>query len=898
MRIKKNIFFMWTLLFIILGAIKIISCRQFNGSSDNKTPGINSKINLNYLGYQLSNENDFYGAKNNQFQDIVNDVQANFVSLYNNVNAKNPILLTDVQKDLIVDVYDNSNKLVTNLKLPTKNFQNYTVSLKTKVKNPFFYNQTTKPIKIILTQVDIQKFEKTLKYFANKKIKNLPGKIKEQIALDYANIDPNKSNQEIINIENDDKIKIVSVNTNRNDNNYDFNLNYKISIAKNDRYLFANNNFSLNVNDDCRFYLQNLELNQVKFAKNGADLYNQVYQLIDKKYGLEDYENDSNLKIKIYYLNKQQQKKLILNEIRQPIFYFQRLKVEITVLKNDIFFHPTNKKLYFKLTKIDLSKIEIGQMSNNVATFNDVWHHVCTKIANYFNQKTNTVILIAKKIENNSNFKFSFFDSTLNKLVTNWKDNINENDHYQINLNLKANNKYFINHWRNYMLSSFQLNAFKPNKFNFQDLSLCLTKTDLDKKIYQILVNTYNENIRLATNRITIDQLRKDPKIQLDLAKIKDVNLKIKKEYQFHLTILDHDLYFQKLNLTKNFAINKLRNLSQAVFQYPQKNNFAKLKDFIIPTLRILANQYNRVTNTEKISSAILEEDSNLDVYFTYNDQKTHLDINKAIDHKQILQIHLQINDQDLYFGSNDKIVATLKFAHRINSSILKTFITNLSNADIYYLNKQVLTTKIVTYLNSLHIFNNVITNSGLVGNNTFDLKVKCLFQTSKNTRKDYDISLIIKNNSYFLNKSYVGWQSLKVNLVKLNWNKFADSLFFSQTVKYNDIADHTSNDPTYGDLRDVYLIPKIVALYNKQFPNLPKDRQLTYTKLKNDKNISFLCWYLSKKGIRKYDPWKIGWSKTIVIGWFTFTGSILVNDPYFFASSYLLLFSGQIINR
>jgi len=878
---KKIIFLISTFIFVSLTSLKLVGCSNNSNSSSLTPSGLdNNKISLNYLAQKINNSKNIYGAKNNKVQDFVDEIKTNFVTFYNKLGQKNILTQNELNKDLGVDVYLNSKKLKLNDN--SINFKNYKVYLKTKAVNNFFNGNATLAINVKLTQENIAKYKKDLNLVLNSiNLNEIPFHIKQKLGQDYLRDEKSKSLDTLINIEKDKNISIKQIK-----NNSSKKLQYLVNISKNDQFFFATSNFKINnVVDNFKMNLNKLNLTDIVYAQNGQDLYQSVFELLNNQYGKNDYINDPNLIVGIYYF-KNNKKQLIENNINAKVYYYQKLQLNIKVLQNDTYFLKTNYCENFQLTKIDLSKIKVSQNNqfSNFKTLNDVLKNVAKCIVQYFNSTTNTkTILSVNQLLNDLNINFSFYDLTKKLTITNFSNSINKFDSYDVNININSTNKYFINNWINYTLTSFCLNNQKKASFDFSNLKFASTKQDLKTKIYQVLLQEYNENTQAISNYVSIKQLENDANIKIDLSSIKDSNLIINKQYQFKLTILENDSYFQatKNPLIIKFIIPKLNNLNLSSFVYPNQKSFVNLKDFLIPTYQILANQYNQ-KSLNKISANNLLNDSNLKIYFTYNSNLQHLNLESNIDNNNVLQIHFNANKNDKYFAKQDLIIKTINVNNRIKTRIVQNYVKSLQTNDISFLNKTILLNDIVNYLNNLQIFKSNLTISTLTKNNSFVLNLKTLYQTK--WRKDYHVTITTKNNYYFLDQNI----SFNVYLAKANLANFE---MIHKNFYHVDINDRAGRPATAGDMRDIYEIPALVDFYNKTFPNLKRSRQLTFDKIKKDKNISFGFYvYYFDKTKNSHN-----WNWLMKNDYYDFFVYISPNDPYFYSSGCSLVIYGDI---
>jgi len=795
------------------------------------------KLNLNYFNDSNNIFKSISGVEDNSLANLKLAIDNGVEKTYEQLEKikLNSNQIKEFDNDLQIDVSWNQkpkqNIFFTNFNL--KYYQKYYISLRSKVENNYFFNSNdSEKDYVFLTKVDFIKqikFSKEELRFTASNPQNEILKILKLIQQKYNSI----TNQHLNTIESDPNIKITLNNNN---------TNFQISISKNDSYFFEISKPYVNpINIVIKnFDLQNLNLSALQGAKNASDFYNQIYNQINIQFANSsfNYWNDSNLNVEILNSNG-----VVLNKNDDSTLNEQyNFNVKFQVNTQDKYFLPC---LFYQ--KITLSKFDITNL--NVTNFIDPSLNTIQDLAKNIvnNLKQNYIKYvnyggISEDILSASYFNWKIKDLTNNVSYNqkNWTKKIDLTHQYQVYLSVNDNSKYFLE------CNSYLIGNYKNNKVTISQDITFLTPNNLItywgfyNLVYQKLVNIYNSNH--ISKIVNINVLKIDSNLKVTifdqaLGRV-EINrndnksfLKIKNDYLISIQVLTNDIYFNVFEKSFHITIPKINKFDSNYFLYSKNfyKTYKNVGDLLEPTINNIANYYNLfVSKGNKITSADISNDKNLKIYYTYKYKSKKLDPTSLIKLGNTLQIHIQTNENDIYFSKQDIVIKSLSFVQPLDISNLQNYLqSNIFYAINGQLSQALVIAKIVQFVNDSKKFQKPLTWNKIAGG-TLKLNVNKVYNPQNNI-KIYDVSITTKNNIYFTNGSF----DCYIYLSAYNSNNLKNTII-SQSLQ-NLISQYKLSDLNVLELKNKVVDTFLTKMYNNYFKT-----DITNQNLINDLNLNF----------------------------------------------------------
>ena len=675
---KKILNLICALSILGLSTSQVLSCNH-------KTPPpSNTKSDLSTGDYYENSTTDksslaIHGLQSgDSIQNLKTAIYQYILKKYNSSNAaKKAITLADVKKDLSLKIFDTVTKAeITSV----QDFTKYSVLITAKKDAKYFLGSNKKKnFTVDLTQLNLNDpaLLKTLKInFTNAKKTEIKTDIKNKILTWYNNQEQAKTGfvpftKKELKSNLDITVKSSSANSVQK-----LSATYK-TITPNEEYFFdQSGTFSNQITDYFGADFNDLKLDKVNIATDGLGVYRQVYAqaaaLVNSslkkaahKVTYKDIKNDKNLKLSIFYIDKDGNK-ISIDKLKSG-FANKLLHLKVNINQKDKYFLPWNQKgsKQFKLSKITLDNLNYHNYDiTNASRFEYLKAQTVTKLAQSYNQIFKTHITGTDVWKTKPTW--TFYSKTKHKVIPEYYVP-DYNDEYTISLGIGKHNPYFgnlKNSKKESKIANFTLNTNDlRTHLNINNIKTLTSSKDLFHQLDQSMVNEYNRYYQGKRKPITVADLNKDGRQLLvsitDSYTKKDLNkkditnsLKIKNHYRIQITVIFNNIHFRWTHrpIVVDLYVNKLNKLNPKFFDLSslkyQFKTISQLKSYLYTQL---ANNYNSKLNakTAKISATTLMKDKQLQINITNSSKKN----NNEINYNKNIQYSISTTNNDQYFG-------------------------------------------------------------------------------------------------------------------------------------------------------------------------------------------------------------------------------------------------------
>jgi len=857
---KKILGLLSGIIIVASGINRLTSCNQNSHFNNNSS---SSKLNLSVFNHVVNFKN-IIGNKQKRVSGLISQVKLKLLQTFQRKQPRNFPAIEDkvkqvINNDLQILIYQQSQSQPLSENSFTKPNTPYYVSLQVKNTNPYFCGENNKANdKINISEIDFNdietKLKKDFRHLNNQDnaqiIQNLRNKMQD---LYLSKIKTNDSKS--VNIVNDPLISIVPINA-KNDHQQlldNTKVDFKITIKNNDPYFLPlPTQTFLHTHVTYGQDINNLNLTKLTSALNGNDLYNQIYEQISKQFSDNafDFHNDQNLVVSLK--NAKTDRKIYKNTSLANLY--QPLKLTIIINNQDQYFLAKTITKKIQLTKLNLSNCssKINWNFQNANNYKQIITVVASNLANNYN-KIMVKKISAADILNNPFIKIKIFDQFQQRFIDQ-NTKIHLDIKYKIFIDAQDLNPFFAT-TRNYLCSHFLLVTTKLTNIDFDNIKNLTSSENFYQQVYQRILNYYQTSHKLKPTQITIKDLENDKNLFVDIYDSKNVllkrnnirnHLKILVFYKIVIFVQKSDPFFQTTpkKIIRKVIVKKVDDINKNLFTYRNLNwHWNKISINLINQIyENLRQNYNlRVNLSDQIKDiSVLKKDKNLKLVFKYLNSNTPLAVNTKINFHKILQISLLIDQNDVYYKKQKIILSNLNFNnHRYQLSDLKQSFANLravTNKNL--INDLDIHKTILNFVN--HYQKTLITWDQLLN---YDYKSLTFTVTSvkSTTFPKFDIKITTKNNSFFVDGSYI----FHVVLTE------SDMLNISGTLEVNEhylISASKHSMPSMLDLRKYAIYLQLAQRYNSKFnlsnyltvDKIVKDNKIQITIFNQDRSISY----------------------------------------------------------
>ena len=749
--------------------------KKSNDYSNLTTKMDNSNNNKSTYTYKIPLKNvkikndNILGFNNNKKPNNLNNINSQSIKEYNSSTAK---------KD-----YNNKNKNIMNI--PRKKISNININKrKINLIKKDLINNKNNNIKYNKSKIDI---------FSNKDYGNKINYQKKWKKINSPsfrrNIFDNKSNCKKINIKDNDKnnasLKQILESQHPNDSNKKKKNSNKRSINNRQKLLIFNNHKTNNL----------------------LDVYNSVESNYNLSYRLEKSYDDKRSNLTECYMSQDNK------NIPESKHNTSRCVNSKTKDENLIFLTGNTNNYEYKSSNT-MSKNENKTLNNNSQYpnyFTDYYTNIVNNIDNNYK-----IINIDFK-DYNSQYDYNLPKNNVSQILSNKKENLNEEKIYKINNNLlMSNDKFLKNGVQKYMINN-NVRAYSKlknkedcnNQLKSIPLKLYLLKKDNNNLLKQINIsnNNSNNNKNRKCNSLANNNNIKNNNIihinnntsNVNVVNLKNssINICIDKKNKFNIFPQEKKDYInssinKEINIYKSNKIN-LKNVENEL--YENNKNLKNLKNINSIINKTISN-YNNQQNDLKFSTNTIRYNKSFNINKKENDNNT-----KEKSYKNIL-------NKSNVSENNNNIINKRKLI--------------VNNSEIFLLNKNKLNSEYNSSINRNAYFNNITRKKNLNNNNN---------------RKDQ-----LNNNKYEnrgLVKTIISPEREKNNINIINYYKKINIPLISTNNSIQLNAQNINQIQSTKDIKGIYIKPYRILAMSKPKKNILKSKSELKININTKKNDS-----------------------------------------------------------